>query len=102
MLNELIAQLKSGVDLGNDHTRIAVEQLTAEAVPAETKANFLTALAEKGESAEELAAFASELRGRATPVPVDDATRDRGASANTAEGRVLPTATDTPRRGRRR
>ena len=78
MLNELIAQLKSGVDLDSDHTYAAVEQLTAEAVPAETKADFLTALAEKGESTGELAAFASELRSRATPVPVDDATRDRG------------------------
>ena len=78
MLNELIAQLKSRVDLGNDQTHIAVEQLTAEAVPTEIKADFLTALAKKGETAEELAAFAAELRNRATPVPVDDATRDRG------------------------
>ena len=78
MLNELIAQLKSGVDLDGDHTRAAVEQLAAEAVPAKTKANFLTALSEKGESTRELAAFATELRHRATPVPVDDATRDRG------------------------
>ena len=78
MLNELIAQLKSGVDLSDDNTRVAVEQLTSEAVSTETKADFLTALAEKSESAEELAGFASELRSRATPVPVDNATRDRG------------------------
>jgi len=78
MLNELIAQLKSSVDLSNDNTRVAVEQLTSEAVSTETKADFLTALAKKGESAEELAGFASELRSRAIPVPMDDATRDRG------------------------
>ena len=78
MLNELTAQLKSGIDLGNDQTRIAVVQLSTENVAAEDKAEFLIALAEKGETAEELAAFASELRSRATPVPVDGATRDRG------------------------
>jgi len=78
MLNELIAQLKSGVDLNNDNTRVAVEQLTSEAVSTDTKADFLTALAKKGESTEELAGFSAELRSRATPVPVDDATRDRG------------------------
>ncbi len=78
MLKELIAQLKSGVDLSNDNTRVAVEQLTSEAVSTDTKADFLTALAKKGESIEELAGFSAELRNRATPVPVDDATRDRG------------------------
>jgi anthranilate phosphoribosyltransferase len=78
MLNELTAQLDSGTDLGREQALEAVEQLVAESVAPETKADFLIALAGKGETADELAAFANELRGRATPVPVDDATRDRG------------------------
>jgi anthranilate phosphoribosyltransferase len=49
--------------------------MTAEEITPEVKAEFLTALAAKGESTEELAAFAGELRGRATVVPLDDATR---------------------------
>ncbi len=78
MLNELTAQLKSGIDLGNDQTLFAVEQLSTEDVSPEDKAEFLTALAGKGETAEELTAFATELRGRAKPVPVEDSTRERG------------------------
>jgi anthranilate phosphoribosyltransferase len=41
-----------------------VEQLVAETVPVETKADFLAALSQKGETVEEIAAFAHELRER--------------------------------------
>lgn len=47
-----------------DLIRQAVEQLVDESVPADLKAAFLTALARKGETVEEIAAFATELRGR--------------------------------------
>ena len=39
------------------------------------KAEFLTALAQKGETTDEIAAFARELRGRAIEAPLDAATR---------------------------
>ena len=75
MLDTLTEQLRTGTDLTAEHITEAVEQMTAETVTPEAKANFLTALAKKGESAEELAAFAGELRARATAVPLDDSIR---------------------------
>ena len=75
MLNTLTKQLRTGTDLTAEQVTEAVQQMTAEEITPEVKAEFLTALAAKGESTEELAAFAGELRGRATVVPLDDATR---------------------------
>ena len=75
MLNTLTEQLRAGTDLTAEQVTEAVQQMTAEEITPEVKAEFLTALAAKGESTEELAAFASELRGRATGLPLDDATR---------------------------
>jgi anthranilate phosphoribosyltransferase len=75
MLNLLTEQLRGRTDLSSEQVIDAVEQMTSEEILPEVKAEFLTALAAKGESTEELAAFAGELRGRATTVPLDDATR---------------------------
>ena len=75
MLDTLTEQLRTGTDLTAEHITEAVEQMTAETVTPEAKADFLTALAEKGETADELATFASELRARATALPLDDTTR---------------------------
>ena len=75
MLNTLTEQLRAGTDLNAEQVTEAVSQMTAEDVTPEIKAEFLTALAEKGETAEELAAFAGELREMATAVPLDEATR---------------------------
>ena len=75
MLNTLTERLRAGADLTAEQVTEAVQQMTAEEITPEVKAEFLTALAAKGESTEELAAFAGELRGRATVVPLDDATR---------------------------
>jgi len=75
MLTTLTEQLRAGTDLNGEQAAVAVAQMTAEDVTAEVKAEFLAALADKGETADELAAFATELRERATPVPLDDATR---------------------------
>ena len=68
-------QFEAAVALGPQQVTAAVAALVDEAVSAETKAAFLTALAKKGESTEEIAAFARELRDRAVPVPLDAATR---------------------------
>jgi len=45
--------------------------LTDEVHTPSEKAAFLTALAQRGETPEEIAGFAAELRERATPVPLD-------------------------------
>jgi len=55
--------------------RQAVEQLVAEAVPVAVKADFLTQLARKGESTEEIAAFARELRARSIQPVLDGESR---------------------------
>ena len=55
--------------------RDAVAALVSETESPESKAEFLTALAQKKETPEEIAAFANELRGRSVAVPLDDQTR---------------------------
>lgn len=75
MLNDFTRQLEAGVALGPQQVTAAVAGLVDEAIPAEMKAAFLTALAKKGETTEEIAAFARELRDRSVPVPLDADTR---------------------------
>lgn len=77
MLAELIAHLRAGQALAGDQIALAVAALADESVAPEPKAEFLTTLAQKGETTEEIAAFAQELRERALPVPLDDETRSR-------------------------
>lgn len=48
----------------------SIQALVDEAIPAEPKAAFLTALSRRGETPEEIAGFASGLRELATPVPL--------------------------------
>jgi anthranilate phosphoribosyltransferase len=74
VLESLTTRLNDSTHLASEQVRDAVAALTAEG-PPETKADFLTALARKGETVEEIAAFAAELRGRAVEVPVDAQTR---------------------------
>ncbi|HOX00937.1 MAG TPA: anthranilate phosphoribosyltransferase [Candidatus Paceibacterota bacterium] len=75
MIENLTRQVGAGVDLTVEQVRDAVRELASERVPAEIKADFLMALARKGESIGEIAAFARALRGMALPVPLDDVTR---------------------------
>ncbi len=77
MLEPLTEQLGQGVALTDDQVVAAVAALTNEEVAAEIKADFLTALARKGETVGELGAFARELREKAAPVPLDEETRSR-------------------------
>jgi anthranilate phosphoribosyltransferase len=77
MLNDLIAQLNGGSPLAEAQVSGAVAELIREDVPATLKADFLSALARKGETIEEITAFATELRSRSVAVPLDDATRAR-------------------------
>jgi anthranilate phosphoribosyltransferase len=61
--------------LTDEDVRLAVGQLVDEAVAALVKADFLNALARKGETAAEITAFARELRSRAVQPVLDRETR---------------------------
>ncbi|MES2694632.1 MAG: anthranilate phosphoribosyltransferase [Verrucomicrobiota bacterium] len=64
-LAELSAQLSTGRNLSPTEVEIAAAALAAAAETEEAKGDFLTALARKGETPEEVAAFAVAFRGRA-------------------------------------
>ena len=71
MLETLIGQLQEGASLSSEQVTGAVDMLTVEKIPVEAKAEFLTALAAKGESQEEIAAFAGCLRDMSVKPPID-------------------------------
>jgi anthranilate phosphoribosyltransferase len=75
VLANLIPQLAARRPLTDVQVRAAVEQLADETVPAAAKADFLTALAQKGETPDEIAAFARALRDKSIPPPLDEETR---------------------------
>ena len=64
-LSDLTARLATGAALTPAEVGTAVAALLRPEIGDESKAAFLTALAGKGETAEEIAAFARELRARA-------------------------------------
>ena len=70
MLAPLVKQLAAAQPLDETQVRAAVEQLADEQIPAAGKAEFLTALARKGETPAEIAAFAAALRGKSVPLPL--------------------------------
>lgn len=71
MLRRFTDQVASGQDLSQSDVASVVDLLAAESDDIEAKAAFLTALAAKGESPAEIAAFARELRERSVPLPLD-------------------------------
>lgn len=77
MLETFIQYAQAGRALTADEVTQAVDQLTSESVAVETKADFLMALAAKGETPEEIAAFASLLREKSLQPPLDAETRSR-------------------------
>jgi anthranilate phosphoribosyltransferase len=77
MLEILAEQLARAQSLTEDQIRRAVELLASETILPASKADFLIALARKGETPVEIAAFASALRERSIPVPLDEETRSR-------------------------
>lgn len=77
MLEQFIRQLAASEPLTDAQVAVAVEQLVAEAVPVATKADFLSGLARKGETAREIAGFARELRARAIQPVLDGKLRSR-------------------------
>jgi anthranilate phosphoribosyltransferase len=75
VLEQLTRQLAAAKALTDEEVLLAVAQLVDEAVPALTKADFLTHLARKGETTGEIAAFARELRSRSLQPVLDGETR---------------------------
>ncbi len=77
MLEKLIQQLAAARTLDDGQIRVAVEQLADEKVATGLKADFLTALAQKGETTAEIAAFARALCDKSVVPPLDPETRSR-------------------------
>jgi anthranilate phosphoribosyltransferase len=77
VLLALSKQLAEGHALTDAQVSDAVRELTGEEATAEVKAEFLTALARKGETAGEIAAFARALQDMAIAPPLDAVTRAR-------------------------
>lgn len=75
MLSTLTEQLVSRNPLSPEQVQGAVAELVQELVPAEAKALFLTRLAEKGETTDEIAAFAAALRQKSVCPDIDPKTR---------------------------
>jgi anthranilate phosphoribosyltransferase len=75
VLKQLTHQLLGAEPLTAEQVGFAVEQLVAEVVEAELKAGFLVALAQKGETVEEITCFARELRARSVQPMLDTETR---------------------------
>jgi anthranilate phosphoribosyltransferase len=76
MLNKLIEQLSNSIDLTTEQIQTAVDELTKESVSPELKASFLAELAKKGETVNEISAFAAALRNKSIPPPLPDNIRN--------------------------
>jgi len=75
VLDALTVELRGGHTLSDSQVTEAVAHLINEQVPAASKAEFLAALAAKGETWTELSAFARELRQLSIEPPIDAGTR---------------------------
>lgn len=74
VLEELIQRLSASQHLTEAEVGRAVELLADEAVAVQLKAGFLASLARKGETTEEIAAFARALRAKCLQPPIGDET----------------------------
>jgi anthranilate phosphoribosyltransferase len=70
-LEQLIQQLNAAQTLAEPQVWQAVEQLASEKTSTGLKADFLAALSKKGETPEEIAAFARALRDKSIQPPID-------------------------------
>jgi anthranilate phosphoribosyltransferase len=76
-LEQLIQLLNAAQTLDEPQVRHSVELLINEKIADEQKVKFLTALAKKGETIDEIAAFARALGDTAIKPPLDSETRAR-------------------------
>lgn len=72
-MKSLIEKLRNGLDLNSGDVDLAVAQLLSDRVDDELKAQFLTVLHKKGETAEEIVAFVRQLIERAVDPMIDPA-----------------------------
>src|SRR5260221_8765995 len=72
-LDKLTEKATAGAELSREDVSRAMRALLDDAVAEDAKADFLTALARRGETAGEIAAFALELRARAIDPKIDAA-----------------------------
>ncbi len=72
-LADFTNKVAAGGNLSREETALVMRALLDTAVADDAKAEFLTALARKGETAEEIAGFALELRARAVDPLIDPA-----------------------------
>ncbi len=70
MLTSLTAQLKQSRNLSPEQVAEATELLFSGDIAPPLKAEFMTALAQKGETIDEIAAFAKILRSQAVRIPL--------------------------------
>ena len=77
MLASLTTQLEQSRDLSEEQISDAVESLVSADVDPASKAAFLAALSRKGETIEEIAAFAKTLRGKSVCPPLSAECRSR-------------------------
>jgi anthranilate phosphoribosyltransferase len=75
VLEPLTQQLVAAQSLNAGQIRQSVDYLTEDTIPASIKADFLIALAEKGETPDEIAAFAAALREKSIQPPIEDSWR---------------------------
>ncbi len=75
MLEQFTKQLADARPLTDEEIRQSVENLADEKISAEAKADFLASLAKKGETIDEIAAFARALRDKSIIPPIDFETR---------------------------
>lgn len=76
MLETFTKQLIALEVLAAEEIQTAVKHLIDEGVSAESKADFLIALAQKGETPDEIAAFASALREKSIVPPIEPQWRE--------------------------
>jgi anthranilate phosphoribosyltransferase len=77
LLERLSKQLAASKSLSDDQVSLAVEELVDETVPVSQKADFLTALSRKGETAEEITSFVRALHARCLQPKLDGEIRSR-------------------------
>jgi anthranilate phosphoribosyltransferase len=77
VLEKLTNDLAASRNLSDEQILFAVGQLVDETVPVAAKAGFLSQLAKKGETVEEISAFARALREKSISPPIDAETRAR-------------------------
>lgn len=76
VLTGLTQDLHRKADLDPEQVATAISELIRDDISTETKADFLVALARKGETIDEIAAFARELRKLSIHPPIDAVTRN--------------------------